>query len=45
MAFDIRLLAGVCVLASVVESGSFTRAGEILGVDLSLRSDPGQFFH
>ncbi|ODA66518.1 HTH-type transcriptional regulator DmlR [Methyloligella halotolerans] len=32
MAFDSRLLAGVSVLASVVESGSFTRAGEILGL-------------
>jgi DNA-binding transcriptional LysR family regulator len=35
MAFDSRLLAGVSVLASVVESGSFTRAGEILGLTAS----------
>lgn len=35
MAFDGRLLAGVSVLASVVESGSFTRAGEILGLSPS----------
>ncbi|MBN8903682.1 MAG: LysR family transcriptional regulator [Rhodospirillales bacterium 69-11] len=35
MAFDGRLLAGVSVLASVVESGSFTRAGEILGLTAS----------
>lgn len=35
MAFDSRLLAGISVLASVVESGSFTRAGEILGLTAS----------
>ena len=33
MAFDSRLLAGIGVLAAVVESGSFVRAGEALGSD------------
>ena len=32
MAFDGRLLAGVSVLTAVVESGSFVRAGEALGL-------------
>ncbi|WP_158915180.1 LysR family transcriptional regulator [Caulobacter sp. S45] len=35
MAFDGRLLSGVTVLAAVVESGSFTRAGELLGLSPS----------
>ncbi len=35
MAFDGRLLSGMCVLAAVVEGGSFTRAGELLGVSAS----------
>jgi DNA-binding transcriptional LysR family regulator len=32
MAFDNRLLAGIGVLSAVVESGSFIRAGEALGL-------------
>src|ERR1700744_3494295 len=32
MAFDTRLLAGIGVLTAVVESGSFVRAGETLGL-------------
>jgi DNA-binding transcriptional LysR family regulator len=32
MAFDTRLLAGIGVLTAVVESGSFVRAGEALGL-------------
>ena len=32
MAFDSRLLAGVGVLAAVVESGNFARAAEALGL-------------
>ncbi|WP_158924739.1 LysR family transcriptional regulator [Acidisphaera sp. S103] len=32
MAFDSRLLAGIGVLTAVVESGSFVRAGEALGL-------------
>src|SRR5271156_2119507 len=32
MRFDGRLLAGVSVLAAVVESGSFAKAGEALGL-------------
>jgi DNA-binding transcriptional LysR family regulator len=32
MAFDSRLLAGIGVLSAVVESGSFIRAGEALGL-------------
>lgn len=35
MGFDGRLLAGMSVLAAVVETGSFTRAGEILGLSAS----------
>ncbi|MEY9524026.1 DNA-binding transcriptional LysR family regulator [Bradyrhizobium japonicum] len=35
MPFDSRLLAGISVLACVAESGSFTRAGEILGLTAS----------
>jgi len=35
MAFDGRLLAGVSVLAAVVESGSFARAAEALGLTAS----------
>src|SRR5580700_5268629 len=32
MTFDSRLLAGIGVLGAVVESGSFVRAGEALGL-------------
>lgn len=32
MAFDSRLLAGISVLSAVVESGSFIRAGEAVGL-------------
>src|SRR5580704_11927654 len=32
---DARLLSGVGVLAAVVESGSFTRAAELLGLSAS----------
>jgi DNA-binding transcriptional LysR family regulator len=35
MAFDGRLLAGVSVLAAVVEAGSFVRAGQALGLTQS----------
>jgi DNA-binding transcriptional LysR family regulator len=35
MSFDGRLLSGVGVLASVVESGSFTRAADALGLSAS----------
>jgi DNA-binding transcriptional LysR family regulator len=35
MAFDGRLLAGVSVLAAAVESGSFVRAAEVLGLSAS----------
>jgi DNA-binding transcriptional LysR family regulator len=35
MAFDGRLLAGVSVLATVVESGSFVKAAEALGLSAS----------
>jgi DNA-binding transcriptional LysR family regulator len=35
MAFDGRLLAGVSVLAAVVESGSFVKAAEVLGLSAS----------
>ncbi|MGH8158560.1 MAG: LysR family transcriptional regulator [Rhodanobacter sp.] len=35
MSFDGRLLAGMSVLAAVVETGSFTRAGESLGMSAS----------
>ena len=35
MAFDGRLLAGVGVLAAVVEGGSFVRAAEALGLTAS----------
>lgn len=35
MVFDGRLLAGMSVLAAVVESGSFTRAAEVLGLSAS----------
>lgn len=35
MSFDGRLLAGMSVLAAVVEAGSFTRAGEVLGLSAS----------
>ena len=35
MGFDGRLLSGMSVLASVVETGSFTRAGEVLGLSPS----------
>jgi DNA-binding transcriptional LysR family regulator len=35
MAFDGRLLAGVSVLAAVVECGSFVRAAEVLGLSAS----------
>jgi DNA-binding transcriptional LysR family regulator len=35
MGFDGRLLSGMSVLASVVETGSFTRAGYVLGVSAS----------
>jgi DNA-binding transcriptional LysR family regulator len=35
MAFDGRLLSGMSVLAAVVEGGSFTRAGELLGLSAS----------
>jgi len=35
MTYDARLLSGVTVLAAVVESGSFTRAGELLGLSAS----------
>lgn len=35
MAFDGRLLAGMSVLAAVVEGGSFTRAAEVLGLSAS----------
>ena len=35
MSFDGRLLSGMSVLATVVESGSFTRAGEVLGLSAS----------
>ena len=30
MGFDGRLLSGMSVLAAVVETGSFTRAGDVL---------------
>src|ERR1700761_9089321 len=32
MAFDTRILSGIGVLAAVVESGNFVRAGEALGL-------------
>lgn len=35
MSFDGRLLSGMSVLAAVVESGSFSRAGEVLGLSAS----------
>jgi DNA-binding transcriptional LysR family regulator len=35
MSFDGRLLAGVSVLAAVVESGNFVRAAEVLGLSAS----------
>ena len=35
MGFDGRLLSGMSVLATVVETGSFTRAGEVLGLSAS----------
>jgi DNA-binding transcriptional LysR family regulator len=35
MAYDGRLLSGVTVLAAVVESGSFTRAADLLGLSAS----------
>jgi len=35
MSFDGRLLSGMSVLAAVVEAGSFTRAGEVLGLSAS----------
>ena len=35
MSFDGRLLSGISVLAAVVETGSFTRAGEVLGLSAS----------
>jgi DNA-binding transcriptional LysR family regulator len=35
MAFDGRLLAGVSVLAAIVEGGSFSRAAEVLGLSPS----------
>jgi DNA-binding transcriptional LysR family regulator len=35
MGFDGRLLSGMSVLAAVVEAGSFTRAGEVLGLSAS----------
>jgi DNA-binding transcriptional LysR family regulator len=35
MSFDGRLLGGIGVLAAVVESGNFARAGEALGLTSS----------
>lgn len=35
MPFDGRLLSGMSVLAAVVEAGSFSRAGEVLGLSAS----------
>src|ERR1700689_5160130 len=35
MTYDARLLSGATVLAAVVEPGSFTRAGEVLGLSAS----------
>src|SRR6201986_5191307 len=35
MGFDGRLLSGMSVLAAGVEPGSFTRAGEVLGLSAS----------
>ena len=35
MAFDGRLLAGITVLAAVVQGRSFARAGEALGITTS----------
>ena len=35
MSVDGRLLAGMSILAAVVESGSFSRAGEVLGLSAS----------
>ncbi|MGD9738023.1 MAG: LysR family transcriptional regulator [Bauldia sp.] len=35
MAFDVRLLSGIGVLAAVVEAGSFVRAGEAIGITQS----------
>jgi DNA-binding transcriptional LysR family regulator len=35
MTYDARLLSGVTVLAAVVESGSFTRAADLLGLSAS----------
>jgi DNA-binding transcriptional LysR family regulator len=35
MAFDGRLLAGISVLAAVVETGNFARAAEALGLTQS----------
>ena len=35
MGFDGRLLSGMTVLAAVVEAGSFSRAGEVLGLSAS----------
>src|SRR6201996_7661074 len=32
MAFDTRILSGIGVLAAVVESGNFVRAGEAMGL-------------
>jgi DNA-binding transcriptional LysR family regulator len=35
MGFDGRLLSGMSVLAAVIETGSFTRAGDVLGLSAS----------
>jgi DNA-binding transcriptional LysR family regulator len=35
MGFDGRLLSGMSLLAAVVETGSFTRAGDVLGLSPS----------
>ena len=35
MSFDGRLLSGMSVLAAVVEAGSFSRAGDVLGLSAS----------
>jgi DNA-binding transcriptional LysR family regulator len=35
MSFDGRLLSGIGVMAAVVESGAFSRAGEAIGLSQS----------
>ena len=35
MSFDGRLLGGIGVMAAVVETGAFSRAGDVLGLSQS----------